>query len=201
MSLVSCKLCDTKLLKEDLKEHNRKYCRKRRTSNTQSKFTCPKCNKTYETQGKYYKRHVENCKGVPDGMPAKKKKRATITGEMRLAVWEKWVGQRTRAKCFCCWKACITQLSNYKTFHAGHIISDHNGGETSVDNMLPICRDCNMNMGAENWDDYVERNGLPMRRTGKNPPIAKYKKGIIWWQSLARMWLERKKLRQLHIIQ
>ena len=67
--------------------------------------------------------------------------------------------------------------------------------------MLPICRDCNMNMGAENWDDYVKRNNLPIRRAGKNPPIVKYMKGIIWWQSLARMWLERNKLRRLHIIQ
>ena len=200
MSLISCKLCDTKLLKEDLKEHNRKYCRKRRTSNTQSKFTCPKCNKTYETQGKYYQKHVESCNGEVSSTSSKIR-RPRITGEMRLAVWEKWVGQRTRAKCFCCWKACITQLSNYKTFHAGHIISDHNGGETSVDNMLPICRDCNMNMGSENWDDYVERNRHPMRRAGKNPPIAKYMKGILWWQSLARMWLERNKLRRLHIIQ
>ena len=197
MSLVSCKLCDTKLLKEDLKEHHRKYCRHRRTSN--SKFPCPKCNKSYETQGKYYQQHVESCLGVIS-IPLKKKKRAGITGAMRLAVWEKWVGQRTRAKCFCCWQADITQLSNYKTFHAGHIISDHNGGETSVENMLPICRDCNMNMGAENWDDYVERNRLPTRRAGHNPPIAKYTKGIIWWQSLARMWLERKKLYRLNIM-
>lgn len=198
---TTCQQCGMTLLAEGIHEHNRKYCRHRRISNAKAKFPCPKCNKTYETQGKYYKRHVESCKGMLDEMPTKKKRRQGITGEMRLAVWETWVGQRTRAKCFCCWQADITQLSNYKTFHAGHIISDHNGGETSIENMLPICRDCNMNMGAENWDDYVKRNNLPIRRAGKNPPIVKYMKGIIWWQSLARMWLERNKLRRLHIIQ
>ena len=189
------------LLAEGIHEHNRKYCPNRRISSAKIKFPCPKCGKTYETQGKYYNKHVESCGSTLEIIPAKKKRRAGITGEMRLAVWEKWVGQRTRAKCFCCWQADITMLSNHKTFHAGHIISDHNGGETSINNMLPICRDCNMNMSAENWDDYVKRNKLPMRRAGKNPPIAKYMKGIIWWQSLARMWLERNKLRRLHIIQ
>ena len=59
--------------------------------------------------------------------------------------------------------------------------------------MLPICRDCNMNMGSTNWDEYVLQNNLPLRRCGKDPPIAKYIKGIIWWQSLIRMWLERKR--------
>ena len=48
-------------------------------------------------------------------------------------------------------------------------------------------------MGAEDWDDYIERHpNLPLRRCGKNPPIAKYIKGITWLQSLVRMWLERK---------
>ena len=153
------------------------------------KHSCPKCGKGYETQGKYYKLHIQKC----TGSVFKKPSRPKITGAMRLAVWETYIGQRTKGKCFCCWKTEITQLSNYKTFHAGHIISDHNGGETSVENMLPICRDCNMNMGSTNWDEYVLQNNLPLRRCGKDPPIAKYIKGIIWWQSLIRMWLERKR--------
>lgn len=198
---TTCKLCNMTLLAEGMHEHNRKYCRYRRKSDTKPKFPCPKCGKQYETQGKYYTKHVESCGNEVERVAPKRKKRLGITGEMRLAVWERWVGQRTRAKCFCCWQTEITQLSNYKTFHAGHIISDHNGGETSVENMLPICRDCNMNMSSENWDDYVKRNKLPMRRAGKNPPIAKYAKGIVWWQSLARMWLERRRLRKLLIIQ
>jgi len=200
---TTCKLCNETLLAEGMHEHNRKYCRhRRRKSNAKSKFPCPKCGKQYETQGKYYKKHVESCGSTLETTsPPKRRRRPGITGEMRLAVWERWVGQRTRAKCFCCWQANITMLSNHMTFHAGHIISDHNGGDTSVENMLPICRDCNMNMSAENWDDYIKRNKLPMRRAGKNPPIAIYMKGIIWWQSLARMWLERKRLRKLLVIQ
>ena len=50
-----------------------------------------------------------------------------------------------------------------------------------------------MQMGTENWDSYVDRHShLPLRRAGKNAPISKYIKGIVWIQSLIRMWLERK---------
>ena len=49
-----------------------------------------------------------------------------------------------------------------------------------------------MNMGAENWDDYVARQPhLPLRTWGHNPP-----EKVIWAttviQSLGRMYLERK---------
>jgi len=49
-------------------------------------------------------------------------------------------------------------------------------------------------MKSENIDTYIKKNNLPLRRYGKNAPIGKYTVGIIWWQSLTRMWLERKNL-------
>ena len=120
-------------------------------------------------------------------------KRKSIDPPLRKQLWEKYIGQKTEGKCYCCWKNTITPFTYCKTFHAGHIISRYNGGSDSLDNLLPICRDCNMQMGTENWDSYVNRHPhLPLRRGGKNPPISKYIKGIIWIQSLIRMWLERK---------
>lgn len=148
------------------------------------KFTCTKCKQTYASES-WFKKH--KCKNVSI------KKRSSIPGKLRKQVWDVYIGQRTGSKCFCCCENIITPFTYCNTFHAGHIISHHNGGKTSIENMLPICRDCNMNMGAENWDNYVERNGFPLRRCGENPPIQKYIKGIIWIQSLVRMWLERKK--------
>ena len=62
--MITCKLCNETLLAEGMHEHNRKYCRHRRKSNAKSKFPCPKCGKQYETQGKYYNKHVESCRST-----------------------------------------------------------------------------------------------------------------------------------------
>ena len=147
---------------------------------------CPKCKGPFGNED-YLKKHLETCEGKK-----KKKKRASIPGILRYQVWEKYIGKYLKAKCFCCRTKTITPFTYYQTFQAGHIISDCNGGKTTIENLLPICRDCNMHMGGENWDDYAERNEFPLRRCGENPPIKEYEKGIIWMQSLVRMWLERK---------
>lgn len=39
-------------------------------------------------------------------------------------------------------------------FHAGHIKSFYYGGLTDVDNLRPICGDCNRKMSKKNWIDY-----------------------------------------------
>ena len=56
------------------------------------KYSCPKCGKGYETQGKYYKTHIQEC----TGSVFKKPSRPKITGAMRLAVWETYIGQSTK---------------------------------------------------------------------------------------------------------
>jgi len=153
--------------------------------------SCPKCKAPYKTE-KWLNKHLEKCGKKKHFESCGKKKRAPISGELRYQVWKKYVGKYLKTKCFCCRMNEITPFTYYNTFQAGHIISDHDGGKTSIENLLPICRDCNMLMGSEHWDVYVERNNFPLRCCGENPPIQKYEKGIIWIQSLVRMWLERK---------
>ena len=117
-----------------------------------------------------------------------------MDASLRARVWDTYIGQTTKGICFCCRDSTnpIYPFSYCNTFQAGHIISDANGGKATIGNLLPICRDCNMNMGAENWDDYVARQPhLRIRIHGDNLP-----KEVIWAatiiQSLARMYLERK---------
>lgn len=52
---------------------------------------------------------------------------------------------------------CGKQLNKYdtSTWHAGHIISECNGGKTEINNLRPICKDCNLSMGKKNWNDYI----------------------------------------------
>ena len=195
-TLVNCEHCNTKVLKEDLENHQ-KNCLKNK-----DKIQCTHCNKSL-TKG-YIKRHENTCKNKStqksptDSLQDKNKKikknrRKSIDPELRKSVWDKYIGKATNSKCFCCRKKEITPFTYNNTFQAGHIISHKHGGPDTIDNLIPICRDCNMNMGEEDWDEYVERHPhLPLRRCGKDPPIEKYIKGIVWMQSLARMYLERK---------
>ena len=145
-------------------------------------MNCKHCNKEYKREKAFIK-HERNCQ----------KNKTKIPGEMRAQVWETYIGDTISAKCFCCWKNTITPFTGRKTFQAGHIISQHNGGKITIGNLLPICRDCNgaSGMGSENWDDYVKRVGLPSRVFGDYPSQEKIR-AIITTQSLCRMYLTRK---------
>tara|TARA_Y100000389_G_scaffold203761_1_gene253328 strand:+ start:1353 stop:2570 length:1218 start_codon:yes stop_codon:yes gene_type:complete len=46
-------------------------------------------------------------------------------------------------------------------WHCGHIISEHNDGETEPNNLRPICPDCNSSMGHQNWVDYDKQSISP----------------------------------------
>lgn len=121
-------------------------------------------------------------------------KRKGISGAVKRDVWFKYVGNKAKTKCFCCRKNVILFCSGvHNTWQAGHIISHNNGGKAVIENLHPICKQCNNNMNSENWDDYVYRhknlyNSFPylIDNYYKN-----YKNGIIWWQSLYRMHLSR----------
>ena len=142
-------------------------------------WTCEHCNKKYKTfkgytnhKCKVLKKLMENreketqeekkqisqqkTKQKPQQTQQKPKKRKKkISPHIRFQVWEKYVGNNIEAKCFCCFKNKITPFTHYNTFHAGHIKSEANGGEISLGNLLPICGDCNKDMGPTNWDDYL----------------------------------------------
>ena len=191
--LVACRLCGTQILKEDVNKHEMscsKGCKQRSSSIVGS---CKHCGRVYKRM-KALNDHEIKCKKMPktSHIPKRKKRRKSIDPCLRKKVWDTYIGQKTSGVCFCCWKNEITPFTYCNTIQAGHIQSHAHGGADTIHNLLPICRDCNMNMDAEDWDDYVARHPhLPLRVYGANPP-----KKIIWAtmiiQSLVRMWLERK---------
>jgi hypothetical protein len=88
---------------------------------------------------------------------SKKPKKKTISQLMKRRVWAKHIGEEIgKSKCLCCNMSDITQL----TFNCGHIIAEANGGELTVDNLLPICQSCNSSMGTQNFHDYKLAHGL-----------------------------------------
>lgn len=80
---------------------------------------------------------------------SKKKK---IPKKVKNDAWDKYIGKDVASvKCLCCRNTEI----NAKDFVAGHIISEYNGGEVIVDNLVPICQQCNNSMLTTNMNDYV----------------------------------------------
>jgi 5-methylcytosine-specific restriction endonuclease McrA len=56
-----------------------------------------------------------------------------------------------------------------KDFVAGHIDAERGGGETSIDNLIPICNKCNSCMATRNMMDYCRETYkrelvLPVRK-------------------------------------
>ena len=147
-------------------------------------FTCI-CGKSYKTRG-WLDKHEAKCSKYNRRNDKPKKKK--ISPEMRFKVWEKYVGNNIRGKCFCCWSADITPFTSYKTFQAGHIKSEFNGGDISIENLLPICKICNVHMNTTNWDDYV--NSIKIYRPrlyGGNIPQSTHINATqiqLWWRNL-----------------
>ena len=81
-----------------------------------------------------------------------KKSKKTIPSTVKRLVWNKYIGENIgKYKCYCCKLTEITQLS----FHCGHVISEKNGGKINIDNLRPICQNCNSSMGTKNMNDFI----------------------------------------------
>lgn len=83
----------------------------------------------------------------------KRKKRATIPKVIRAKLWDMYYGKEMESVCKCCRMNKVTYLD----FDAGHIVSHKDGGSDSINNLVPICRPCNLGMGAENMNDFAKK--------------------------------------------
>ena len=82
-----------------------------------------------------------------------KRKKKPIPKAVKDALWKKYHGDNGVAKCFVCEDTEIRMTA----FHAGHIISDKDGGLPVVDNLIPICATCNTSMGSINLYTFKEK--------------------------------------------
>ena len=79
-------------------------------------------------------------------------KRKKISQKERKLVWEKDFKDKEKGIC----KVCNKVEININTFQCGHIVSHKNGGETSFENLKPICVLCNNKMGSMNLYEYMK---------------------------------------------
>jgi hypothetical protein len=80
-------------------------------------------------------------------------RKKSIAKPIRRAVWETWAGKDSGIfNCGSCW----TKISVWD-FECGHIKSEKDGGSTTIDNLIPICKTCNQSMRTINVDEFRKK--------------------------------------------
>ena len=106
-------------------------------------------------------------------------KKKSIPLSLKALVWNKYIGEEKGiGYCQCCRKNIIKQIS----FHCGHIISERNGGSTTLNNLIPLCQTCNLSMGKQNMNDFVKKYGFHDNEPDNESPkrtINKTKKKLV----------------------
>ena len=77
------------------------------------------------------------------------RKREKIPKEIRGIIWRKRNGEKMNGECYC----CENELE-YENFECGHVVARCLGGNSSVDNLEPVCKKCNIDMGTMNLEEY-----------------------------------------------
>lgn len=69
--------------------------------------------------------------------------------KLKKQVWDKRNTDPINGICFVC-----EDSLNFKNMQCGHIIAYYNGGLLELDNLEPICGNCNQTMGTTNLNEY-----------------------------------------------
>ena len=89
----------------------------------------------------------------------------------RFECWNAYVDcNESVVKCFCCKLSPIT----FNTFDCGHVQPRSKGGTTNLQNLKPICQNCNQGMlrdGNMNMIAYMEKNGFGSLQPYIPPPL------------------------------
>ena len=80
-------------------------------------------------------------------------KRKKIPKQIKTLVWNKYIGSDVaEAPCVSCRTAKISNRS----FHCGHVIAESKGGDMTINNLRPICADCNGSMGTRSMNEFTK---------------------------------------------
>jgi len=90
----------------------------------------------------------ENLKKEP------KNRKKKIPKNLKNEVWNFYnKKESTTAKCYC----CFTKELHIMSWHCGHVIAENKGGLMAIENLRPICRNCNLTMGTDNLYDFMKK--------------------------------------------
>jgi len=86
------------------------------------------------------------------------RKKKVISKKLREEVWLKHFGKTFSSKCPVQW---CTRIISVFAFEVGHNIPESKGGKTTIDNLIPICGECNRSMGDRYTIDEFSRQFAP----------------------------------------
>lgn len=86
----------------------------------------------------------------------KKHKRKTIPSSLRNAVWTAYNGKVYESKCY----VGCGSIIDVTTFECGHVKAHAKGGDINIENLRPICSNCNKSMGTMNMEEYIKQYGF-----------------------------------------
>lgn len=75
--------------------------------------------------------------------------RQKVNKKLRNMTWKKRNGNSLTGSCY----VCNTDI-DYDVFECAHVVSVFEGGDNTLDNLEPTCRQCNNDMGTINLNDY-----------------------------------------------
>jgi molecular chaperone DnaK (HSP70) len=81
-------------------------------------------------------------------------KKERIPKAVRVAVWNKY--NNIKDGISNCYVGCGEQISQ-NNFECGHVISEKFGGKITIDNLRPICPNCNKSMGSMNMMEFIKK--------------------------------------------
>ena len=86
-------------------------------------------------------------------------KKDVIPKRIKELVWTTYVGEVYFSKCYIVWCNNIINVFNY---HTGHDIPNSKGGTLDIQNLKPICSNCNLSMGNKyticEWNKLIKQN-------------------------------------------
>jgi len=108
----------------------------------QAKCQCPNCH-NHDTYDESRDEHQPK--------PQRKQRKTPIPASLRAAVWNTYIGEE-RGKCKC--PVCNTHDITPFTFHCGHVVAEANGGPTNLENLRPICAQCNTSSKTRDMREF-----------------------------------------------
>lgn len=87
-------------------------------------------------------------------------KKKPIPTALKYLVWETYFKMSKAGNCICC-NCPITDRSCVY----GHVLSQKDGGENTLNNLRPICMNCNSSMGSKHMVQFVKQCGFTLHES------------------------------------
>ncbi|AYV76117.1 MAG: HNH endonuclease [Terrestrivirus sp.] len=146
--------------KENIKKYNCRRCNKEFDSfNETINHQNTVCKNNSKIQNKEEKEHIKNNGSINNPSTDQNPKiyiKEKIPPTVRNSVWNRHIGAEKKiGKCVC----CNTEQISFANFQCGHVQSEKEGGKVCLQNLRPVCAQCNSSMGTQNMEDFMKQYG------------------------------------------